>query len=119
MAVSDGCRKRWALTMEAESTLTLITICGVAASFVGTAASQFWKSSVDVDGHTAKRLTPVGWLSLGVALIGLCGSVASELIRVNIRTTTDAPQKAEAAQKKLSEEQEAKWRSVIQRALNE
>jgi len=103
--------------MEAESTLTLITICGVTASFVGTAVSHVWKSSVDIDGRIAKRLTPFGWLSLGVALIGLSSSVASELIRVNIRTTTEAQQKAEAAQKKLSEEQEAQWRAVTAELL--
>lgn len=82
--------------------LTVITVGGLAIGFIGAVTSQLWKSSVEVEGRTTKQLTPTGWLSLGISLVGLMGSVASELIRVS-----------EGARKQALAEQEKRWRSEM------
>jgi hypothetical protein len=92
-------------------TLTFITILGLALSFLAGVTSQIWKDTVEVEGQIKKRLTPAGWLSLGISLVGLSGSVASELIRVSISHSEELQSKAERAQKQALEEQEARWRN--------
>jgi hypothetical protein len=57
------------------------------------------ESSVEVQGQIAKKLTPAGWLLFAIALISLCTSIASELIRVNMRSGEQLQSKAEEAQK--------------------
>jgi hypothetical protein len=97
--------------MDLNHVLTGFTIAGLATSFAGGIASQIWKSSQEIEGRITKRLTPAGWLSLGVALVGLSGSIASELIRVNMQNAQQIQDRADAAQKRALQEQEAQWRS--------
>jgi len=99
------------------STLTTITILGLALSFLGGITSQLWKDSVEIDGQLKKRLTPAGWLSLGISLVGLSGSIASELIRVSISNSEELQAKAERAQKLALEQQEARWRNDMSAML--
>jgi hypothetical protein len=96
--------------MDLHTTLSVITVGGLAISFIAGITSQVWKSSVEVEGQITKRLTPAGWLSLGISLVGLSGSVASELIRVSISNNAQLQAMAEVAQKKALLEQEARWR---------
>lgn len=96
--------------MDPHDTLTTITIAGLATSFIAGVTSKIWKDAVEIQGQLTKRLTPAGWLSFGIALIGLSGSVASELIRVSIRSGEQLQTKAEAAQKQALQDQEMRWR---------
>ncbi|HXQ68957.1 MAG TPA: hypothetical protein VN844_00595 [Pyrinomonadaceae bacterium] len=73
--------------------------------------SQLWKNSVEVEGTIRKRLTPAGWLSLGIALVGLLASVGSILVSVNIKKNAQLQAQAEAAQKLALQGQESRWRS--------
>jgi hypothetical protein len=100
------------------STLTTITILGLALSFLAGATSQIWKDSVEIDGQIKKRLTPAGWLSLGISLVGLSASIASELIRVGISHSEELQAQAERAQKQALEEQEARWRKDMSAMLS-
>jgi hypothetical protein len=97
--------------MDLQNTLTTITIAGLAISFIAGITSQIWKSSVEIEGQLTKRLTPAGWLSLGISLIALSGSVASELIRVSISNNERLQAKTEAAQKQALQDQETRWRN--------
>src|SRR5262245_11831897 len=97
--------------MDLHDTLTTITIAGLAISFIAGTTSQLWKGSIEVEGRLSKRLTPAGWLSLGISLTGLSASVASELIRVSIRNDDRLQAKAEAAQKQALLDQEVRWRN--------
>lgn len=91
--------------------LTFITFAGAGISFVAGVISQLWKNSVEVEGTIRKRLTPAGWLSLGIALVGLLASVGSILVSVNIKKNAQLQVQAEAAQKAAFQEQESRWRS--------
>ncbi len=97
--------------MDLNSPLTKVTIGGIVLTFIGSICSQVWKDSVEVKGRITKRLTPAGWLSLGLALVGLSGSVASELMRVNIQHAQEAQAQTEAAHKRDLENQESRFRA--------
>jgi hypothetical protein len=103
--------------MDLHGTLTIITIAGLAVSFAAGTISQFWKDSIEVEGKLTKRLTPAGWLSLGISLVGLSGSVASELIRVSIDHNEQLQAKAEVAQAKALRDEEDRWRSDMSAML--
>jgi hypothetical protein len=103
--------------MDLQNTLTVITVGGLTVSFIAGITSQLWKGSVEIEGQFRKRLTPAGWLSLGITLVGLSGSIASELIRVSIRNNDRLQAKAEAAQRKTLQEQEARWRDEMHNML--
>jgi hypothetical protein len=104
--------------MDLHNALTVITLVGLAISSIAGIVSQIWKDSIEVEGRLTRRLTPAGWLSLGISLIALSGSVASELIRVSISHSEELQAKAEAAQKKALQEQEARWRSDMTTMLS-
>lgn len=91
--------------------LTFITFAGAGISFVAGVISQLWKNSIEVEGTIRKRLTPAGWLSLGIALVGLLASVGSILVSVNIKKNAQLQAQAEAAQKAALQEQDSRWRS--------
>src|SRR5437868_200502 len=97
-------------SMDYQSTLNLITFCGLAASFVAGLLSQLFKSSIEVDGTIRKRLTPAGWLALGISMVGLLGSIGSELIRIAIQHQSDSQKQAAEAQRDALQEQEQHWR---------
>jgi hypothetical protein len=100
------------------TTLTTITILGLALSFIAGITSQLWKYSVETEGEVTKQLTPAGWLSLGLSLVGLMGSVASELIRVSISNNEQLQAKTEAAQRLVLQEQETRWRNDMTAMLS-
>lgn len=103
--------------MDLHDTLTLITLGGLALSFVAGVVSQLWITTVDIQGKPFKRLTPRGWLSLAISAIGLFGSIASELIRVSISHDEEIQTESEAIQRKVLAEQEARWRHDVQGIL--
>lgn len=104
-------------SIDYQSTLTLITFGGLAASFAGGLLSQFFKSAIEVDGTIRKRLTPAGWLALGVSMVGLFSSVASELIRLTIQHQSDVQSQTAALQRQALEQQERHWRDDTSRLL--
>jgi len=103
--------------MDLQRTLTIITIVGFATTCTAGIASQVFKTSVEVNGHTTKQLTPAGWLWLGIALVGFLGSVSSELLRVRIKHDDDLRKQFEAAQQKALQEREAQWRNETSEML--
>jgi hypothetical protein len=103
--------------MDLHITLAIITVAGLAISCIAGIASQLWKDSIEVEGRLTKRLTPAGWLSLGISLVGLSGSIASELIRVSISNSEKLQSKAEAAQRQVLQEQETRWKEYMRTML--
>jgi len=103
--------------MDLQRTLTTITILGFATTCIAGVTSQVFKTSVEVNGQITKGLTPAGRLSLGIALVGLSGSISSELIGVRIRHDEDLRKQFEAAQQKALQEREAQWRSETSEML--
>ena len=91
--------------------LTFMAIAGAGISCGAGVISQLWKNSVEIDGTIRKRLTPAGWLSLGIALVGLLTSVGSILVSVNIKKNAQFQAQAEAAQRRALQDQEARWRN--------
>jgi hypothetical protein len=82
--------------MEAGTTLRVITFASLAISFVTGIISQLWKSTEDVEGKRTKRLTPAGWVLLGIAAVSFAGSVTAELIRQRMNTDQASESKTEA-----------------------
>lgn len=105
--------------MDLHQKLTAITIVGIAVSCIAGITSQVWKSSIEIEGQTRKQLTPAGWLSLVVALVGLLASVGSVLIGVSLRNNEALQAKTEAAQKKALQDQEERWRNDTSSMLKE
>lgn len=109
--------------MQLPDTLTIFTISGLAISFVAGATSQIWKASEEVKGRLTKRLTPAGWLSLGISLVGLSGAIASQLIRVNMENDQKLQGEFEARLEKMQIEalrrQEERWRDHVNGMLDE
>ena len=70
--------------MDLHSTLRIVTYVGLSISFLAALTSQLWRSSVEVEGTIRKRLTPAGWVSLGISAVGLLTGVASEVIRSRV-----------------------------------
>lgn len=96
--------------MDSQPTLTAFTIAGGVTTFVGAVLSQMFKASREVEGRIVKRLTPAGWLALGVSLVGMSGTIASELLRVSIREESERAGQIAEKQRKALLEQEARWR---------
>jgi hypothetical protein len=103
--------------MDSQTTLTIITFLGLAVSFIAGLLSQLWKGSIEVEGQLRKQLTPAGWLSLGISLVSLMGSIASELIRISVNNNQRLQAQAEAAQAKTLQEQEVRWRDEMSKLL--
>jgi hypothetical protein len=103
--------------MDPNTTLTAISVTGLAISAIGAVISQLWKDSIEIEGKIRKRLTPAGWLSLGIALLGLAGSLSAELIRANLENNQRLAEQAEISQKKLLHDQEQQWRQSTSELL--
>lgn len=73
------------MTMNLHDTLRIVTYVGASVSFLAAVTALFWKSTVEVEGSIRKRLTPAGWVLLGIFLVGLLTGFASEVIRSNIK----------------------------------
>ena len=97
--------------MDLHDTLSVFTIAGLATSFIAGVVSQMWRSSVEIEGTISKRLTPAGWLLVGIALVGLLSAVASELVRVSLRHNDAREASAEAMRRQAQQEQEARWKA--------
>lgn len=97
--------------------LTTITITSLVISFFAGVISQIWKGAVEIEGKLKKRLTPAGWLSLGISLVTLLTSLGSELVRVNIKHNEQLRAQLEAQQEKTLKDQEARWRSDVNSML--
>jgi len=105
--------------MDLHQKLTAITIVGLIISGIAGVTSQLWKSSVEIQGQTRKQLTPAGWLSLVIALVGLLASVGSVLIGVSLKNNEALQAKTEAAQKQALQAQEERWRNDTSSMLKE
>jgi hypothetical protein len=104
--------------MNQHDVLTVITFGGLVVSFVAALVSQLWKGSVDVEGQIRKRLTPAGYLSLGISMVGLLASISSELIRISIKHSEQLQAQAAAAQERALRAQETRWRDEMQKLLS-
>jgi len=67
--------------MDLHDKLRIVTYVGLSVGFLAGVTSQFWKSSVEIEGTTRKQLTTAGWISFGISLVGLLTGVGSEIIR--------------------------------------
>jgi hypothetical protein len=104
--------------MNQHDVLTVITFGGLVVSFVAALVSQLWKGSVDVEGQIRKRLTPAGYLSLGISMVGLLASISSELIRISIKHSEQLQAQAAAEQERALRAQETRWRDEMQKLLS-
>jgi hypothetical protein len=104
--------------MDQHNILTVITFGGLVVSFIAALVSQLWKGSVDVEGQLRKRLTPAGYLSLGISMVGLLASISSELIRISIKHSENLHTQAVAEQEAALRAQEARWRDEMQKLLS-
>jgi len=99
--------------VDANTKLSFISMTGVAVGFAGGIWSQLSKSSIEVEGKRLKKLTTAGWISLGIAAIGLLTSIAAEILRIDIkrsegveRERRETAQKADDERKQLAARQE-------------
>jgi hypothetical protein len=103
--------------MDLYDQLSGLTIAGLTLTCTGAVLSQAFRSSEEVAGRLTKRLTPAGWLWLGISLVGLSGSIASELVRIGIRgneAIEKANQIAEAKREKQRQALEAELEKARQ-----
>jgi hypothetical protein len=102
-------------------TLTLFAIAGFTLSFITGALSQLWKSSVELEGRITKQLTPAGWLSMGISLVGLSAAVAAALVKMNQENDRELQEalQAELATKQANalREQEGRWQNYVSSLL--
>jgi len=90
--------------MEAGSVLTVFTVFGVLLGLAGAILSQMWRVASDLDGTNRRKLTPAGWLLLGMAFVGACGSIASELLRIKLGKDDALRLERKAADQRAAEE---------------
>lgn len=98
--------------------LTIITFGGLAIGFIAALVSQVWKDSIEVEGQLRKRLTPAGYLSLGISLVSFLASISSELIRISIKHSEDLHAQAKLEQETALRAQETRWRDEMQTMLS-
>lgn len=76
--------------------LLISAVAGIGITFAAGMISQIWQTSIAVEGTDRKKLTPAGWLFLGIISIGVLLSVAAEIARENLDEQAAAARQKQA-----------------------
>lgn len=106
------------MTLTPKDYLTVLTFVALLIGLAAGVVSQIAKTSDNVEGSNIKRLTTAGKLALGISLLGFCGSLSSELLKVYIADAQRRADDIEADRKKEQQRIENEWRQRSEQLLN-
>ena len=80
--------------MQPQTALTLLSLLGSLLGVGSLLVSQLWKGSVEVNGQLRKKMTPAGWVLVGLSVVGFTGTITAEIVRSRIRAAESASSEA-------------------------